>query len=286
MRWAGGAAQAQTAECLVVGEIATQRLLVVLNKVDLLPAAERSKLVVRARRRLAQTLASTKFAGCPMVAVAAKPGARGCSKPGTRVPRYEHSCSLEARRGTVWHGAVWLIATILCLLWRACYVPQRRDVDAVRVVRTCDMRHAVHTGGAHRVVHFLWATATAHVGAGGGEGARVGEAEGVAALVDALVATVPPEPRRPGGPFLLAVDHCFSMRGQGTVLTGTVLAGSLQVPPLRSCPALCTFERRCSLWGVCGCRCSGRACCLRQHAGWAQSMPSRGGGYPAVDALV
>jgi selenocysteine-specific elongation factor len=61
----------------------------------------------------------------------------------------------------------------------------------------------------------------------------------VAALVDALVATVPPEPRRPGGPFLLAVDHCFSVRGQGTVLTGTVLAGSLQVPPPLACPALC-----------------------------------------------
>ena len=70
------APQAQTAECLVVGEIATQRLLVVLNKVDLLPGAERPKLLARARRRLSQTLAATKFAACPMVAVAAKPGAR------------------------------------------------------------------------------------------------------------------------------------------------------------------------------------------------------------------
>lgn len=69
------AAQAQTAECLVVGEIATQRLLVVLNKVDLLPAADRPKLIARACRRLSQTLAGTKFASCPMVAVAAKPGA-------------------------------------------------------------------------------------------------------------------------------------------------------------------------------------------------------------------
>ena len=60
----------------MVGEIATQRLLVVLNKVDLLPGAERAKLLTRARRRLSQTLAATKFAACPMVAVAAKPGAR------------------------------------------------------------------------------------------------------------------------------------------------------------------------------------------------------------------
>ena len=61
---------------------------------------------------------------------------------------------------------------------------------------------------------------------------------GVDELVAALVALVPPEPRKPGGPFLLAVDHCFAMRGQGTVLTGTVLAGSLQarLPPT---PLLC-----------------------------------------------
>lgn len=72
---------------------------------------------------------------------------------------------------------------------------------------------------------------------GGGEGVRPGGGEGVAQLVAALVAAVPPEPRRPAGPFLLAVDHCFSMRGQGTVLTGTVLAGSLQARRAALLPA-------------------------------------------------
>lgn len=71
--------QAQTAECLVVGEIATRHLCVVLNKVDLLPADMRPKLIAKARKRLAQTLAATTFAGCPMVAVSAKPG--GCTSP-------------------------------------------------------------------------------------------------------------------------------------------------------------------------------------------------------------
>ncbi len=68
--------QAQTAECLVVGEIATRHMLVVINKVDLLPAELRPKLVAKARKRLAQTFAATTFAGCPMVAVSAKPGAK------------------------------------------------------------------------------------------------------------------------------------------------------------------------------------------------------------------
>ena len=31
------------------------------------------------------------------------------------------------------------------------------------------------------------------------------------------------------GPFLFAVDHCFSVRGQGTVMTGTVLQGSVSL---------------------------------------------------------
>lgn len=30
-------------------------------------------------------------------------------------------------------------------------------------------------------------------------------------------------------PFLFAVDHCFSIRGQGTVMTGTVLQGSIRI---------------------------------------------------------
>ncbi len=29
--------------------------------------------------------------------------------------------------------------------------------------------------------------------------------------------------------FLLAVDHCFNIKGQGTVLTGTVLNGEVKV---------------------------------------------------------
>ena len=31
------------------------------------------------------------------------------------------------------------------------------------------------------------------------------------------------------GPLVYAVDHCFSIRGQGTVLTGTVLSGTVAV---------------------------------------------------------
>jgi len=35
--------------------------------------------------------------------------------------------------------------------------------------------------------------------------------------------------RNPNGPLHFAIDHCFPIKGQGTVLTGTVLSGSLRV---------------------------------------------------------
>ncbi len=39
--------------------------------------------------------------------------------------------------------------------------------------------------------------------------------------------------RTPEGPFIFSVDHCFPIRGQGTVMTGTVLSGSISVNDVR-----------------------------------------------------
>ena len=36
------------------------------------------------------------------------------------------------------------------------------------------------------------------------------------------------------GPFLFAIDHCFPIKGQGTVITGTVLSGEIQVNQVRT----------------------------------------------------
>ena len=127
--------QAQTAECLVVGEVAARRMVVALNKSDLLPAADRERGLKKARRRIAGTLDMTRFAGARMVATAAKPG-----------------------------------------------------------------------GGGELAM-----------GAGG-------EAEGLAELREALLEVVPCEPRPTGGPFLFSFDHCFAVKGQGTVLTGVCAA--------------------------------------------------------------
>ncbi|KAG2430703.1 hypothetical protein HYH02_013699 [Chlamydomonas schloesseri] len=138
--------QTQTAECLVVGEVATSRMVVALNKVDQLqPEEERPKLVRRAVKRLGQTFAMTKFTGVTMIPVSAKPGSQADAAP--------------------------------------------LGIDDLRA---------------------------------------------------ALVALVPPAPRPPPAPgsFLFAIDHCFPIKGQGSVLTGTVLQGSVAVNDVIELPAL------------------------------------------------
>lgn len=49
-------------------------------------------------------------------------------------------------------------------------------------------------------------------------------------LIDTLrKITFLPEKRSENGPLLFAVDHCFTIKGQGAVMTGTILNGSVKV---------------------------------------------------------
>ena len=66
-------------------------------------------------------------------------------------------------------------------------------------------------------------------------------------LLRLLTSTLRPPARDDAGaaPFRFAVDHCFPIRGQGTVLTGTVLSGSLQVGQEIEFPTLgARFQRK------------------------------------------
>ena len=85
--------------------------------------------------------------------------------------------------------------------------------------------------------------------AGGGLGPGKA-AVGVAALMEQLVSMVPAKPRQAKGAFLFAVDHCFALKGQGTVLTGTVLSGATQVCPCHSVIAEVVPQRLCRFYGA------------------------------------
>uniref|UniRef100_A0A3B5MXY9 Selenocysteine-specific elongation factor n=1 Tax=Xiphophorus couchianus TaxID=32473 RepID=A0A3B5MXY9_9TELE len=138
--------QTQTAECLLIGELTCPRMVVVLNKIDLLPPNKRQSAIEKMTKRLHKTLESTRFKECPVIAVAAKPG--GPEAPETEEPQG--------------------VPELIELLKQQTYLPKR---DAK-------------------------------------------------------------------GDLLMAVDHCFSIRGQGTVMTGTILQGSLAVNDTVEIPVL------------------------------------------------
>ncbi|XP_038131190.1 selenocysteine-specific elongation factor [Cyprinodon tularosa] len=138
--------QTQTAECLLIGELTCPRMVVVLNKVDLLPPNKRQSAIEKMTKRLHKTLESTRFKECPVIAVAAKPG--GPEAPETEEPQG--------------------VPELIELLKKQTYLPKRD----------------------------------------------------------------------PKGDLLMAVDHCFSIRGQGTVMTGTILQGSLAINDTVEIPVL------------------------------------------------
>lgn len=138
--------QTQTAECLLIGELTCPRMVVVLNKIDLLPPNKRQSAIEKMTKRLHKTLESTRFKECPVIAVAAKPGG-------------PEATETEEPQG---------VPQLIELLKKQTYLPQRD----------------------------------------------------------------------PAGDLLMAVDHCFSIRGQGTVMTGTILQGSLAINDTVEIPAL------------------------------------------------
>uniref|UniRef100_A0A6I8NZA8 Eukaryotic elongation factor, selenocysteine-tRNA specific n=1 Tax=Ornithorhynchus anatinus TaxID=9258 RepID=A0A6I8NZA8_ORNAN len=138
--------QTQSAECLVIGQIACKKMIVVLNKIDLLPEGKRQATIDKMTRKMQKTLENTKFHNSPIIPVAAKPGG-----------------------------------------------PEAPETEA---------------------------------------------AQGISELIELLRAHTTLPTRSPLGPFLMAVDHCFSIKGQGTVMTGTILSGSISLGDNVEIPAL------------------------------------------------
>merc|ERR1719189_507718 len=127
--------QTQTAECLVIGEITCSKMMVVLNKVDLLPEPSRNASIQKMEKKMRMTLSKTRFKDSPIVSVSAK-------------------------------------------------------VD-------------------------------------GSETDTTSTSIGIDDLIERLKEMTFQPSRDPSGPFIFSVDHCFIIKGQGTVMTGTVLSGSV-----------------------------------------------------------
>ena len=59
---------------------------------------------------------------------------------------------------------------------------------------------------------------------------------GVDTLIDQMKTYTHRPVRSPDGKFIFAIDHCFSIRGVGTVMTGTVHSGAVSVGDVSICP--------------------------------------------------
>ena len=165
--------QTQTAECIVIGEITTDKLIIVLNKCDLLPESEREAKIERMKGRLLKVFNKTKFANCPIIATSAALG-------GEKVASVGAKCALA------------LASTVSG--------PKGLKKDGITM--------------------------------------NLSNSHGVAELVDLIRESIEIPKRNVNGPLYYAIDHCFSIKGHGTILTGTILGGSVSVGSIIELPNL------------------------------------------------
>ena len=67
--------QAQTSECIIISELCTDKMIIVLNKIDTLPGGpEREERLMKVTHRIRKVFEKTKFAECPILRTAATIG--------------------------------------------------------------------------------------------------------------------------------------------------------------------------------------------------------------------
>ena len=146
--------QTQTGECLVLGELVDNcdHLIVVINKIDLVPdGVQRKQVVEKLKRRILKVLETTKFKDSPIVPVAASPS------------------SVTEKDGEAGNSSSF-------------------DSNPFQSIGLDDLKETLSN-----------------------------------------VLFIPRRTRSDPRDLLMAVDHCFSIRGQGSVVTGTVIQGSVRV---------------------------------------------------------
>lgn len=143
--------QPQTAECIVIAEITTEFMIVVLNKIDLVPIDKRMICVKKATKLIRKTLQGTRFKNAPVIPASTK-----------------------------------------------------RDFVQVQELIDCmvEMAHSETFTLSRRHCKD-----------------------------------------RSYLPFLMHVDHCFAIKGQGTVITGTISEGQLSVGQCIEFPTLGTTRK-------------------------------------------
>jgi selenocysteine-specific elongation factor len=165
--------QAQTTECLVLAELTSPHLVVALNKIDMFPESEREASLERAKRKVRERLAKSRFPNAPMVGVSACIGGEKVAAA-TSVPDALHQQTIGVHQ----------------------------LVETLKVSLPAPRRHLPSTANS---------------------------ASNSETAID---------------PFYFSIDHCFPIKGMGTVVTGTVLNGTASVNDVIEFPSLGRTERK------------------------------------------
>jgi len=143
-----------------------------MHHADQFPAEKRERYCKKAQKLVGATLAATKFAGCPVVPVAARPGSSACSSAGEGSEGGEGGADSSNGSGGSPVGMQQLVDALL---------------GRVRLRAGAEQAAVSSSSGGGSC-------------GGGGQVTAAG--------------------RPSQGPFLFYIDHCFAIKGQGTVLTG------------------------------------------------------------------
>lgn len=155
--------QAQTAECIVIGELTTDQLIIVLNKIDKIPEEERETKINKMTKRIRKSLIGSKFSDALIVPISAYIGG-------------EKVAAITTEKPTSGKGKVLIVPN-----------PTMGIDDLIEVIKN---------------------------------NVRVPK-------------------RNVNSPFYFSIDHCFAIKGHGTVLTGTILSGmvdtntTIEIPHLQ-----------------------------------------------------
>jgi selenocysteine-specific elongation factor len=221
--------QAQTTECLVLAELLPTRsnsanatsLVVALNKTDAIlgPVSERSTKLEQAKRDIWERLKTTRYANAPIVGVAACVG-------GEKVAAITNSSSTANANNSV-HS--------LSSTTTATPTPENTTSLASAPISTAN-----ETYNLPELIRVL--------------------SESLPVPKRFLLQQQQQQQQKPDDnnkkdsssststskspPFYYSIDHCFSIRGRGTVLTGTVLRGSVHLNQVLEFPTLGRLERK------------------------------------------
>lgn len=230
--------QTQTAECIVLGEITAHTLLIALNKVDLLPPEEREERIQRVSRRIRKTLVGSKFAQAQIVPVSACVGGEKVAaiveKPSGKVKSSVSTTSSAVSTVPMTGAAGPESATSEIKTENSSTPPPS---NATRTLPGAIASSSTTSLGMAQLVETITSLVRLKNPQSSSSNSQASNSNAqnttsTSSHSSASSATTPT------APFYFAIDHCFAVKGHGTVLTGTVLSGSISVGQMIDIPSI------------------------------------------------